>query len=363
MRIGILSMQTVNNYGSVLQAYSLKEMVNETVDAKVEFISPKYDDAFAVKMPVQDSGDYKGTPYLPFGKLTFFARKAVNKLKVKKFEKKMEEFRADFLNGSGDGGEGKFDIVIEGSDEVFKATKLFSFYMYGEIPNTKKLITYAAASGSTAYEGLPSEKIEDIKKSMKNFAAMSVRDTYTQEYIEKLYSGKIERHLDPVLVGNLSQLEHKRREKKPYMIVYAYRDRIRSEREIKAIKRFASERGLKLLAVGAPQYWCDSFLPLSPFELLDYFYFAEYVVTDTFHGAVFSIINHSNFAVMIRESNRNKMLGLLEGLRLKDRIADSPEKIESILNCPPDYEKTDEIISEEKLKTREFLNRNLKMPV
>ncbi|MGM9637096.1 MAG: polysaccharide pyruvyl transferase family protein [Eubacteriales bacterium] len=359
MKIGILSMQTVNNYGSVLQAYSLKQIVSEIIDADIDFIPPDYNDAISIKMPVQDAGDYESEPYLVSGKLDYFVKKFVNKLKIRKFNNQIKKFQIEVLHTETETSTLEYDVVIEGSDEVFKATRLFSFYMYGGIPNAKKLMTYAAASGSAVYEGLPRHEMENIKKSMMNFSAMSVRDNATEQYIRKIYSGNIERNMDPVLMGNLSERAHGKVKYDHYLVVYAYRDRIRTKDEISEIKRFADENRLKIVALGAPQYWCDLFLPVSPFEVLDYFYYAEYVITDTFHGAVFSIINHCNFAVILRNSNRNKLEGLMEELKLQDRIVTNPCELKNILSVPPAYEAVDEIMNRERIRTREYLRNNL----
>ena len=57
MKIAILSMQRVINYGSVLQAYSLKEIIESITGEHVDFIDPILDNTLAVNMPVRDSDD------------------------------------------------------------------------------------------------------------------------------------------------------------------------------------------------------------------------------------------------------------------------------------------------------------------
>ena len=52
----------------------------------------------------------------------------------------------------------------------------------------------------------------------------------------------------------------------------------------------------------------------NPFELLSYFCYADYIITDTFHGAVLSIKYSKQFAVWIRDSNKQKLGDLLERL-------------------------------------------------
>ena len=59
MKVAILSMQRVKNYGSVLQAYSLKKMIDEITGEEAAFLDPVYNDYYPAKMPVIDSDDYE----------------------------------------------------------------------------------------------------------------------------------------------------------------------------------------------------------------------------------------------------------------------------------------------------------------
>ena len=143
------------------------------------------------------------------------------------------------------------------------------------------------------------------------------------------------------------------------MIVYAYGDRIRKEEEIKAIKKYAKEHNLKTIAIGAPQYWCDRFIAVSPFEMLDYFYHANCVVTDTFHGTIFSVINRTNFVTIARQTNKNKLEDLLKNLKLTNRQITDIKNIEDVLSKKIDYDSVEKIIEEEKANTREYLKNNI----
>ena len=357
MKIGILSMQRVYNYGSMLQAYSLKTMVEDICGHEVEFLDPTYDEQIITNMPVLDSDDYKSTPFKPKGEINYIYKKVRNKLKNKSFNKSIEEFQRDKLKLSTTNNSTTYDLVIEGSDEVFKATNSIPLNLYGKVNNAKHLVTYAACCGSSSIEGIPKEKLAYVKQLMSKFESMSVRDTHTIDYVGKLYDGKIEMHMDPVLMGNLYKKEHKRRVNYKYMIVYAYSNRIHKQEEIEAIRNIAKKRGLKTIAVGAPQYWTDEFLTEDPLIVLDYFYYADCVVTDTFHGAIFSIINHCDLVVILRKTNQNKLGGLLKQLKLQDRILTTMSDMEKIIETKPDYGAVDNILEQERAKTKQYLTK------
>lgn len=360
MKIGLLSMQRVINYGSVLQAYSLKKIVEDLTDEKVYFLDLDYENAIDVNMPIQDSDDYSSKPYIKGTKFGYFTRKCINKLIYRKLKKKILEFQDSELGLSEDHNHDIFDMIIEGSDEVFGAKKRLSLQMYGEIPNARHQMTYAVACGSTQFEGLPIEQLPRIKAAMKKYSMISVRDQHTYDYVSKIYSGNIERHMDPVLMGPLRNIKHQAVPIKNYMIIYAYGDRIRKEKEICEIQKFAKEHKLVTVSVGAPQYWTDRFIAVSPFEMLDYFYHAKYVVTDTFHGAIFSIINSCKFAVILRESNQFKLGGLLKQLDLDTRIVDKPERLGEILEKSINYSAVYEILEREKVRTTEYLKKGIR---
>lgn len=358
MKIAILSMQKVYNYGSVLQAYSLMKILEKITGENIEFINPNCNDFIKVNMKIKDSNDYLGEKYIT-NKIEFLTKKIINKIKYKNFVRKIKEFQNNELKLNDDNIKKEYDIVIEGSDEVFKCTDKLYLHMYGKVNNTKKLITYAASCGSANAKYLTKEQCNILKKTMSNFKTISVRDNNTLKYIKNFYNGKVEKHLDPVLIGDLNLIEHKPVKEKNYMIIYAYGDRIKSAEEIKAIKNYAKKKGLKTIAIGAPQYWCDKFISVSPFEMLDYFYFSDCVVTDTFHGTIFSIINQCNFVTIFRKTNNNKLGDLLESLDLDERKLKNTKDLELVLNKKIDYKKIDKKLAREKEKTINYLKDNI----
>ncbi len=351
-------MQRVVNFGSVLQAYSLREIIRELADCQVSFMDIDEDSCLPVCRTVTENADYEAPAAYPPGILQKGKRwwitrlSACNKRKIRQFMK--QELRLDEKNG----GEG-WDRVVVGSDEVFNHARGVCLQLHGKIPQTQYAFTYAAACGSAKAEDIAPGNMERVRQAMANFNGMSVRDAATEQYASRLYSGPVYHHLDPVLVGNLDMRRHKKVPIKKYLLVYAYGQRIRTAEEIRAIQAFARKKHLKTVAIGGSQFWCDRYIPVAPMEMLDYFYHADYVVTDTFHGAVFSVINQKQFAVIMRQSNRNKLTGLLQDLQLEDRTLSAVDQLEAVLTRPVDYTAVEKIRSREKEKTRAYLKEQL----
>ena len=256
----------------------------------------------------------------------------------------------------------KFDLVIIGSDEVFNATTPspwgFSTQLFGNVENAKKVVTYAASCGHTSYESALKYKIiDEIADSMKNLAAVSVRDENTFNFVKKITGQEPISNVDPVFISDYDKFIPEVSRKKPYLLVYAYANRINDEGEIKAIKDYAKKNGLEILCVGMQQRWCKNNISASAFELLGYVKNAACVVTDTFHGTVFSIKFNKKFGVLIRESNRNKLGGLLNHFNLMDRSISTPEMLEDVMEKPVAFDVVNAKIENERQRSYSYLDK------
>lgn len=74
---------------------------------------------------------------------------------------------------------------------------------------------------------------------------------------------------------------------------------------------------LKTIAIGGSLPWCDEFAVLTPFQVLAYFKNAQCIVTDTFHGTVIAAKFNKPVAIIIRDSNYNKLWDLVERLHIQ----------------------------------------------
>lgn len=357
MKIAILSMQRVENYGSVLQAWSLREMVREATGTTPQFIDIEQASVLESMAENAETREYGGAQQLSRsilqrGKRWCFTRLSRwNRKGIRRFMRR--ELRLD------DAVSDCFDYAVIGSDEVFNHVRGISLQLHGEVRQADKVITYAACCGSAKTEDIRREDLPRVREAMQHISALSVRDESTARYAAELYDGEINHHLDPVLVGSLHARKTKQVPLKGYMLVYAYGYRIRSREEIDAIKAYAKQNGLKTVAMGGSQFWCDLFVPASPMRLLDWFAHADCVVTDTFHGAVFSVITRRTFAAIVRPSNRGKLADLLERLGLSGRSVADMAQLGTILDTPVDYDATEKILACERQRARDYLKEQL----
>ena len=226
--------------------------------------------------------------------------------------------------------------------------------------NADKIITYAASFGATTVDKLQELGIKKIVgRLLGNISVISVRDANSSITVKTLIGKVPVMHLDPVLIFNYDLFMPSNVTLKNYMIVYTYPGRITDKQEIQSIKDFAKSHRLKLISIGHYFSWCDDVVIPSPFEVLAYFKNASYIVTDTFHGSVFSIKYNKAFCTIIRNMNNQKLSYLLKQFHLESRIINDIDKLDSILTTPIDYKEINEYIAKETRCSIEYLKTNI----
>lgn len=370
MKICILSMQHVPNFGSLLQCYGLKQMV-EALGHSVSFldIAPNESDNRLMNHAViqfHNEGEAWGSFFSKLKKLDRYTFARIHqKLLWKAQERKFEAFRRQHLPAAGTGEQ--FDCCIIGSDEVFNCMNGspwgFTSQLFGNVPQAAKVITYAASCGSTAAEALPLSAAERIREALGSVSALSVRDENTNRFVSQLTGRDVLEHMDPVLVADF---EHESAsvqlpEDLPgrYCIVYSYYNRICDQQSIRQIRKFCKTHGMHLLTVGAPQKWIPDHRVMMPFEMLKLFQNASFIITDTFHGTIFSAKYAEKFAVMIRSSNCNKLGDLVTRLALEPHVVKSFDSLEAAYSVSNDPERIEALTEQARSHAFAYLRENL----
>lgn len=357
MKVGIMSMQRIKNYGSFLQSYGLK-MTIENLGHKVVFLDYK------IEKPIVEA-DKNWIVYIVARKLYGVIKQYIIHTKSLCHlydEKYLPMLGIDKKRNFRD----QVDVLVIGSDEVFNCLQTnplvgYSRELFGKDNNAGKVISYAASCGYTTLEGLKKYKIDkEIGGMLKKFSAISVRDSNSFEIVNELTARKPIINVDPVIISDFDAYIPKQSKLQDYILIYAYSNRINDEKEISTIKQFAKKHNKKLVSVGTHQKWVDIKIEADPFELLSYVKNAEYIITDTFHGSIFSIKYNKPFATFIRESNKQKLGDLLKRFSVEDREVKNVDELEDILLKPIDFEKVNSIISMETNKSIEYLRANLK---
>ena len=370
-KVGIMSMQRIANYGSFLQAYALKQLIEE-FDCKVEFVD------YHVGAPViTENADSKNKFIRKVEKgLEIFQYQApfAHKLSFIRYKQSFSQKYMPLLEITDEMNYNPtVDCLVIGSDEVFNCIQKnsnvgYSPELFGKNNHAKKLITYAASFGNTTLIKLEKyKKANEVGALLKKFDAISVRDANSGTIVEQLTGKAPVYNLDPVLTydymnccDKIPQVQTNEK----YLILYAYAGRISND-EADWIAAYAKKKNLKVYAIGGIQKCADRFVDCSPFEVLAYFRNAEEVITDTFHGSIFSVITHRPFATLIRKSvgnsygNEEKLSDLLNRLGLTERMTMKVEETEHINQQPIDYEKVDDVLQKQREIAKAYLCQSI----
>lgn len=237
------------------------------------------------------------------------------------------------------------DVMVIGSDEVFNYTQNHSFgyvpCLFGIGVEAPVILSYAASAGYANAEDVIKDGLKaELSSGLSRLKYIAVRDDNTRKLVECCIDKSPELVIDPTLIYDFDALVPK----SPvvagnYLLVYAYAGRMDSAQEVDAVKKFAATHQLKLVSAGAYHAWCDENIVVSPFELLRVFKDAAFVVTDTFHGSIFAMKSHRQFATLIRKqhklgSNSNKVEYLLRQFGMDSRIVTDLAQLEGILSTP-----------------------------
>lgn len=358
-KIGILTWYKSSNHGAVLQAYATQNFLEKH---GIEAVMLDYDRTVTVT-------------YSLFQRIMLAAPKIINGAYFRRdlynsFEKVKKKKFLDFVENYLHIGEKYYinqdlDCTLIGSDMVWGLVQGYNPYMYGYNVNTKTIISYAACAGPDPLKFVKKlGKYEEIKQGLSRFDAIGVRDRVTCNYVKKICpEKKVTYTIDPVLLYGFESekkewIGGKWNNHKKYLLIYSYNTDFDFIKDISVIKRFANKRNLSIVSCGYYHEWCDENINADPVEFFDMFANAEIVVTDTFHGTVFSIINHKEF-VSIERGNSFKLRDLLERCGLSSRLTNVAKNVPEIATNKVDYTKYTEWIKIARERSCDFLIGNI----
>ena len=282
MRIGIVTPYDSANFGAYLQACASK-LYLESLGHTVIFL--KWRDEAARKSVFFKKG--KGLR----SRLTYMARRSFYKANYDNFNKALQQLQiADIHDPSL-----TLDAVIVGSDEIWniRVRNFQNPALYGGFWNGKRF-AYAPSCGNAAAEDF--QAFPEYRELLKDIRIIGVRDERTQSLITDICGEKPKLVCDPTLLCTADQYpaEATLSVSGPYLLIYSYQV---PEKHVSLLRQYAQKHQLKLAAVGLYQSWCDVNISCTPFEFISIVRNAAAVYTTTFHGSIFTFLNHKNCAI------------------------------------------------------------------
>lgn len=378
MKIGILTILNVNNYGAELQCCALYRKLNKMgYDAEVINylfgINPGHQfDGEKRTVPISFKQDIK-VRLLPVVQnmfcLFYQKNKKERNQRFNEFHKKYNHLTSTTYPSvkSLYAANFNYDVICIGSDQVWNYEKGYSlepFFAAFDKKGTKK-ITYASSIGLSS---LSKEAEAVFKKELGTFSRISVREQQASDLLCKILHRDIDVVLDPTLVLDskewLEVANFGMCPKEKYLLVYIVT--IKPCDYVLTLARIiAKERGLKIVRICRDAYPENSgndveeILTAGPSEFVGLFANADFVVTNSFHGTVFSINFSKPFYSVIKSkhSTNSRLTSILEKLNLADRIVPVGNPIPEISDI--DYTVPSERLQAERAHSMEYIKKAL----
>ncbi len=339
-KIGIITRHSVPNYGSLLQSYATQKVI-EKLGYNSEIIDYTRKEEKANRLA---STLIKGKKW----DKNFFLRlvyKIIQTPNYFKMYKKFEKYRKGFLKETEkeylslkelEENPPEADIYCSGSDQIWGkiGTVDYDEAYFLEFVKEKKCISYASSLGKTE---LSQNLRNNIFNLLKKYSYILVREKSAKEILIENKLENVEQVLDPTFLlektewEELSQKSNKKIKKK-YVLVYQLHD---NKEFNKYAKEFAKKKNLKLLRISPSFYHITRsgkliYLP-TQYDFLKYFQNAEYILTDSFHATVFSIIFNKQFIdIMPKNKTGTRIESILNLLGIENRILDNYNDFELI---------------------------------
>lgn len=330
MKIGIMTFFRPINYGAYLQAYALSHRLNQESDITAEIIDfhmPEEDNFYRRETKV-----HKNLPRVLFNRKRFQAFRASLSQQILSEESCCSNEISQFISFV----DGKYDIIIAGSDEVWDVNAYRGFptpyFLPGEL-HCKK-VAYAV-SGRTPFDRLSDSDKELLHRYLDDFAYIGVRDEATARNVCSLMgdSDRLHRNFDPTFVYDFEQdKENGRRLLKKYygcsgrkkVIAVMYKER---NQESPSLCRYLKDTygdQYEFISIYQWNYGMKKYPALTPLAWKDVIAAVDGVISMYFHGICFSVFAGTPFLAIEKRAGldeESKLYDLLHGLGQMDRYS------------------------------------------
>ena len=332
MRIGIYTIHTPHNFGAMLQAYALVEVLRENGE-EVELIN-----MYTVAEEAHNHHRTKGSFLHNIARSLYLFLHP----DIKDMERHFDDFHQslplskrfrsadEYMNNPN-----HYDLHLVGSDQVWNLQKGYhfsEFYFLDYLPADSLKKSYAASFGTTK-DLIGLDKAVD---ALSSFDILSIREDLASEMISKLTGKPCAHVVDPTLLLPkekwLRLVNKEPMVKGDYILFYGVNSDANTWNII-----LEAKRQLRCKVVGypgplRPQYRFDRFvLNGGPKEFLNLVNNATAVITSSYHGLAFSIVFNKRFILLKNSKRAERMESLVRWLGVEEHIAEFPSEVNRIL--------------------------------
>ena len=379
-KVGIVSCYFKNNYGSMLQAYATKKILdnnnipNETIniDNNIDFKKGKR------KYYASQLFNFKFIKS-KFGMIKLKLDKKIVKDLGKNIsirDSKYKEFRKEFnlsiscpdYKSLSEMANAKYSDVIVGSDQLWLPVNVVSdYYTLNWVSDNINKISYATSFGISK---IPDKYADEYKKFLSRINYLSVREESGKKICDEYgISSKVV--CDPTILLTKEEWEQEAVQERiipdKYILCYFLGSNIEHR---KFAEKLREKTGYKIVSLNhADEYvkYSDTFADITPYDIgprewINLIKNAEYVCTDSFHGTVFSLLFNKTFFDFRRYSESNKMStnsridSLLDLADVdKNRILTGNEDVDTVIKYKINYNKVNKNIDKIRQESKKWL--------
>lgn len=356
MKVGILTFHRAHNYGAVLQCYALQETLKRMGhDVQViDYAQPWIEEFYKLfsKDMFRNSEGFSG-------KCAYLKKNLKKFLLAPSRCQHFNMFRLNYLDQTLTCGKDipmDFDCYVIGSDQ------LWSLHCVGGVSDevyfgrfrrrdSSRVIGYAISADMKSV----SEISADLPLIIKNFDALSMREKEVADAVSEASGAECDVCVDPTLLTDAAlwqPLIRNKWKRRKYVLMYE----VRWKDENKGLLRKKAEQIAARIGGG-----CEvidlSRVDRTVTDFVSLFKYAEYVVTTSFHGCVFSILFERPFyALPLWNGYDIRYRELLSHLGLSERFVAAEDALEP---QPLDYTEVNKALSELKKSSLSYLEKNL----
>lgn len=366
MKAGIVTFNSAHNYGAVLQVYAMQEYL-KSLGLDVDVINyriKEIDNVYKLynvrrKDPKLIRGIKKAKKILKVNlcerwkleKRKNFEYFINNVLNTTKPYTTLQEIQKDFL---------QYDVLIAGSDQIWNTelTKGFKPAYFLEFGNKDaRRISYAASLGN---DSIDEKYILFYKRYLENFDFISVREEAMKDILKDLTDKPITRVIDPTLlldkeVYDKLKIETRYKGKDYIYVHYIGND----DKTYEIADQLSRKLGIPVLhnrQKGLFENELDSLFNARPEEFISVIENAKYIVTNSFHTTVFSLIYEKDFITIPHATRPARMQNLLEIAGLSNHLVEDVRIMPKLETLKIDYKDVKRRLLEERKSSIEFLN-------
>lgn len=367
MKVGIITYHSAYNFGSVLQAYATQQIIKSLgcmpyiINYRIPF-QKKYYGLLGYGSGVK----------APLKKLMMVPQLSARKKRANRYE----QFISQRMNltqkisspEEADQFKDSFDVYISGSDQIWNlhSNEFINSGIQYMKPylldfTNKKKISYASS-----VTNMNDEELVQLKPELEKFFAISAREMSASQSLSRLLAKEISTVLDPTLLItrekwlSLIPKEIEQYTEEPFVLYYSLKNYMETKQDLISLATITLKMGLKLIVLTPliPLVKMEGVINAAnagPWEFIDLIRKAKMIITDSYHGMLFSINFKKDFLYLRNKQGDHGLRAtqLLDLLEIKNRIIDEVTEIN--LNSKVEYVEANVKLESKRIESIKYL--------